>query len=374
MKAAGTGGEGGYRSRCPGCSGMNRRGFLRKMALFVGGIVWGLCQAAGPADAFSLISPEKEEAIGRRAHGEILKKFGYYKDGALQAYVTRVGKRVLQKAESNPFKFRFTVVDHPMINAFAVPGGYVYVTRGILAELNNEAELAVILGHEIAHVTSHHSAEQMTRALGAQIVTLALAVLSPGGRGNSAGWAALSSEIFTQILLGYGRQAELEADAKGLRWAVKAGYDPHGMVSFMQTLQIRSRLSGIGYHGFRGTHPDTLERIDRARVMIDILTPEEDGAFETNADGFKARLDGLVYGERRERKRIRVITARAGQNLRDIARDLWGRENRAWDLALLNGIRDEDSPLRAGQRLKVIYDAFEDPPLQLPKDLSPPTP
>ncbi len=361
----------GHAGSCFCCAGLNRRGFLKKMLLVLGGIAWELFHGGPFASAFSVISEEKEEAIGRKVHREILNKFGYYRDAALQAYVTQVGQRVLKQAESSPFKFLFTVVDHPMINAFAVPGGYVYVTRGILAELNNEAELAAVLGHEIAHVTSHHSAEQMTRALGAQIVTLGLAVVSPGGRENTAGWAALSNEIATQILLGYGREAELESDEKGLRWALKAGYDPRGLMSFMRTLQIRSRLSGIGYHAFRATHPDTLERIDRARVMIDILTPEDGRPLEVKADAFKARLDGLVYGKPTERKRIRILTAREGQNLKEIARGLWGTENRAWDLALLNGIRDEEGPLRAGQKLKVIYDPLEEDPVRLPKDLSP---
>lgn len=356
---------------CFFCEGLNRRGFLQKMLLVLGGVAWELFRGEMPASAFSVISEEKEEAIGRRVHREILNRFGYYNDQALQAYVTQVGQRVLKPAESSPFKFQFTVVDDPLVNAFAVPGGFVYVTRGILAELNNEAELATVLAHEIAHVTSHHSAQQMTRALGAQIVTLGLAVLSPGGREHAAGWAALSNEISTQILLGYGREAELEADEKGLRWALKAGYDPGGLMSFMRTLQIRNRLTGVGYHAFRATHPDTLERIDRARVMIGILTPEDGRPLEVKEDAFKAHLDGLVYGEPKDRKRVRVLTAGDGQNLKEIAQALWGTENRAWDLALLNGIRDEDSPLRTGQKLKVIYDPFEEPPMHLPKDLSP---
>lgn len=337
-----------------------------------------LVRGRAPVWAFSVISPAKEEAIGKRAHPEILRQYGYYKDAALQAYVTQVGHRVLQEAESSPFTFQFTVVDHPMVNAFAVPGGFVYVTRGILAQLNSESELATVLGHEVAHVTSHHSAEQMTRALGAQILTLGLAVVSPGGRENTAGWLALSSEISNQILLGYGREAELESDEKGIRWATKAGYDPRGMISFMRTLQINNRLSGIGYHAFRATHPDTLERVDRARVMIEILDPEKGRFLDSpggrslavKADEYKGRLDGLVYGAPDERKRVRVITAQGGESLKEMAKTLWGTENRAWDLALLNGIQDEDRPLRAGEKLKVIYDPYADPPLKLPKDLS----
>ncbi|MFQ5532380.1 MAG: M48 family metalloprotease [Candidatus Methylomirabilales bacterium] len=356
------------------CGGMRLRAFLCGLVLLGGGIMGVVLWGSAPTWAFSIISAEKEEAIGKRAHKEILRNFGYYKDAALQAYVTQVGERVLQKAESSPFKFQFTVVNHPMVNAFAVPGGFVYVTRGMLAELNSEAELATVLGHEIAHVTSHHSAEQMTRALGAQILGLGLAVLSPGGRENAAGWAALSGEIANQILLGYGREAELESDQKGLRWAVKAGYDPRGMISFFRTLQIRYRLSGIGYHALRSTHPQTLERIDRSRVMIEILTAKTQRRLEVGADSFKTRLDGLVYGERRERKRVRVVAAQGGESLKDVAKTLWGTENRAWDLALLNGIRDEDRPLRAGEKVKVIYDPFEETPLQLQLDLSLTTP
>lgn len=349
--------------------GLSRRGFLRGMLLLGGTIAGKLLCGDGPAWAFSVISEAQEEAIGRRAHPQILEKFGYYKDAGLQAYVSQVGQRVLRQAESSPFTFQFTIVDHPMINAFAVPGGYVYITRGMMAELNNEAELASILGHEIGHVTSHHSAQQMTRAIGAQLLTLGLAVASPGGRENAAGWLALSNELFTQILLGYGREAELESDEKGLRWAVRAGYDPQGMVSFMRTLEVRYRLSGIGYHALRATHPHTLERMDRARVMIGILTAASGKSLEANADEYKARLEGMAYGEPGEGKRILILTAQDGENVKGVARKLWGTENRAWDLALLNGIRDEGRPLRSGEKLKVIYDPYDESPLRPELDI-----
>ncbi|MFQ5959814.1 MAG: M48 family metalloprotease [Candidatus Methylomirabilales bacterium] len=356
---------------CLGCNGngMDRRQFLRSMVLLSGGMMGHLLRGHVPAWAFSVISEEQEAAMGRKAHQQILAQFGYYRDASLQAFVTQVGQRVLREAESSPFEFRFTIVDHPMVNAFAVPGGFVYVTRGILAELNSEAELATILGHEIAHVTSHHSAEQMTRAMGAQLLALGLAIASPGGAENRAGWAAISNEISTQILLGYGREAELESDEKGLRWAVKAGYDPRGMIGFLRSLQIRYRLSGIGYHALRASHPEILERIDRNRVMIEILTEKVTGPLTVNADDYKARLEGLVYGERREQKRVRVIAAPGGGSVKDIAKALWGTENRAWDLALLNGIRDQGRPLQPGEKIKMIYDPSEEPPPRF-QDLS----
>jgi len=354
--------------------GWSRRGFLRGLLLLGGGIVGELLQGSRPARAFAIISESQEEAIGKRAHRQILDRFGYYKDAALQAYVSQTGQRVLRQAEASPFSFQFTVVDDSLINAFAVPGGFIYITRGMLAELNSEAELATVMGHEIAHVTSHHSAQQMTRALGAQILTLGLAVLSPGGRENAAGWAAMSNELFTQILLGYGREAELESDEKGLRWAVRAGYDPQGMVNFMRTLEIRFRLSGIGYHALRATHPNSVERIDRARVMIEVLTPELGGPLDVKPDEYKARLDGLVYGEPGSGKQVRIVPAEGGESLKAVAQKLWGTENRGWELALLNGIRDQDVLLRPGQKLKVIYDPLDEPPLKLPKGLSPTTP
>ena len=355
---------------CLSCSHqMNRRGFLRSMVLLGGGIVWHLFRGHVPAWAFSLISEEQERAMGRKAHEQILAQFGYYQDASLQAYVTQVGRRVLQESESSPFEFQFTIVNDPMVNAFAVPGGFVYVARGILAELNSEAELAVILGHEIGHVTSHHSAEQMTRALGTQLLTLGLAVLSPGGPQNAAGWTAISSEISTQILLGYSQKAELEADEKGLRAAVKAGYDPRQMIDFLRGLEIQYRLSGIGYHALRATHPEILERMDRDRVMIEILTEKATGPLQVKADEYKARLDGMVYGKPGEKKEVRVIAAPGGGSVKDIAKALWGTENRAWELAMLNGIRDQDAPLAAGEKIKMIYDPSEEPPPRF-QDLS----
>lgn len=354
---------------CMGCTKINRRGFLRSAVLLGGGMIGYLLRGHLPAWAFSVISEEQEEAMGRKAHQQVLAQFGYYNDASLQAFVTQVGQRVLREAESSPFKFQFTVVDDPMVNAFAVPGGYVYVTRGILAELNSEAELATILGHEIAHVTSHHSAQQMTRAMGAQLLALGLAVVSPGGEQNRAGWTAISNEIATQILLGYGRDAENEADEKGLKWAVKAGYDPRGMLGFLRNLQIKYRLSGIGYHPLRATHPEILERIDRDRVMIEVLTEEAKEPLEVKADEYKARLDGMVYGKRGEKKEVRVIAAPGGGSVKDITKALWGTENRAWELAMLNGIRDQDRPLHPGEKIKMIYDPSEEPPPRF-QDLS----
>lgn len=359
---------------CLCCGGIDRRRFLQGLLLFGGGVLGELLWGRSPAWAFTVISESQEEAIGKRAHREIMNKFGYYPDAALQAYVIQIGQRVLREAESTPFEYQFTIVDIPLINAFAVPGGFVYVTRGILAALNSEAELAAVLGHEIAHITSHHSAKQITRALGAQILTLGLAVLSPGGREHTGAWAALSGEIFTQILLGYGREAELEADEKGLRSAVKAGYDPSAMVSFMRTLQLQTRLSAMGYHALRATHPDTFERIDRARVLMEVLRPEQKGFLEVNEDTYKARLEGLVYSEKEEGKRVRIFTAQGGETLKEVAKALWGKESRAWDVALLNGIRNEDLPLRPGQKLKIIYDPFDEHPLKLPKGASRLTP
>ncbi|MFQ5839489.1 MAG: M48 family metalloprotease [Candidatus Methylomirabilales bacterium] len=353
--------------RSPALPWVSRRDFLRLVAAIgLGGLLF-LVLPLRAARAVTVISEAKEAAIGRRAHREILKQFGYLDHAALQAYVTRVGRQVLAASEPTGFDFLFTVVDSPIVNAFATPGGFVYVTRGLLATLNSEAELAGVLGHEIAHVTSHHFAKAVTRGLAANILALGLAAVSPGGRENMAGWLALSQALFNQIALGYSREAEIEADEKGVRAALGANYDPRGMLAFMRSMQLHARLAGIGYHAAGATHPETGERIDRVRVMLQVLREDRQVDLRVLADVYKSHLEGLAYGKRGEKKRIRIVKVRAGQTLADLSRELWGTPRRAWDIGFLNGFTDETTPLRAGAVLKVIEDPFDlHGPIRLP--------
>jgi len=309
-----------------------------------------------PARAFTILSSSQEEEIGRTAHEEILQRFGVLDSPSLQAFVARVGQRLVEEAEYTGFEYRFTALDAPEVNAFALPGGFIYVTRGLLTEANSEAELATVVGHEIGHVTSHHAAKQLTRAFGLQFLTLGLIALSPGGREHAAKWATLSTELFSRILLGYGREAELESDEKGIRYAFRAGYDARQMVNFFRILQLKARLAGVGYHAFSATHPDTIERIDRARVLAEVIGPGAAAELRVAADEYKARLEGLPYGEKGSSKRLRIHEVAPGETLPAIARQVYASEARAYEVALLNGLRREDAPLTPGQRLKLVVE------------------
>jgi predicted Zn-dependent protease len=338
------------------CAACTVPAFTRRQALRGLGAAVASLLLPRPARAFTVISPSQEEALGRNAHAEILQHFGVLDVPSLQAFVARVGQRLIEEAEYTGFEYRFTALDSPEVNAFALPGGFIYVTRGLLAEANSEAELATVVGHEIGHVTSHHAAKQLTRAFGLQFLTLGLVALSPGGREHAGKWATLSGELFRRVLLGYGREAELESDEKGIRYAFRAGYDAREMVNFFRVLQLKARLAGVGYHGFDATHPDTIERIDRARVLGDVIGPGGGAELRVAADDYKARLEDLPYGQRGSGKRLRIHAVAAGETLPAIVRQVYGSEARAYEVALLNGLRREDAPLTPGQRLKLVVE------------------
>ena len=172
----------GWCALCATDGGWSRRRFLSVMAK--AGLAVGLLPRTG--GAFTVFDESADVTIGREADPEILKQFGYYDSPDLQNYVAQVGQRVVAVSDTR-FSFQFKVVDHPSVNAMALPGGFVYVTRGILGEMNDEAQLAGILGHEATHVNSRHGAKLMTKALGSQIATIlgvgAAAVASRGGCG-----------------------------------------------------------------------------------------------------------------------------------------------------------------------------------------------
>ena len=312
-----------------------------------------------PASGFTIISEAEENEIGKKADEEILRRFGRYRDQELQAYVESIGQRLLEGIGPTSFRYSFKIVDVPDVNAMALPGGYIYITRGMLAMLNSEAQLAGVLGHEIGHATARHAANQLTKALGAQILSLGLMALSPGGRENSGNWARVSGAISDHILLGYGREAELEADELGLRTAYRAGYDPREMVAFLKGMKLKERLEALGYHGFQGTHPETADRIVKAETMAAILTEQGGGSPEIRANEYKARLEGLVYGAKQDNRRLRIYAAKAGETPGSVARDVLGDQQLAWQVATLNGIK-EATVFREGDQVKLLPPSSED--------------
>jgi len=337
-------------SWCAWCGGVGRRRFLALVGQAI--LAAGLAPRRG--EALGIYDEAGDVKIGQEADPEILKRFGYYDGPELQAYVAGVGGQLLRSADTR-FNFQFKVVDHPGINAMALPGGFVYITRGILAEMNDEAQLAGILGHEVTHVNARHSAKLLTRAFGAQLATILGigAAAASGAPGAATGVAMISQHVSTYMLLGYGREFELEADEVGLRYAHRAGYDPRRMVAFLRTLRRKEILRGQSmYHALDATHPDTAQRMAKADTMASLLAADG-GPMQVKADAYKAALEGLRYGEAGDRRRLRIYTVQAGDTLAGIARDQMGREDQRYELASLNGLAD-DAALEPGTRLKLV--------------------
>ena len=339
---------------CALCAG-NGGGWSRRQFLLA---VSQACVALGglprPAAGFSIYDEAGDVTIGREADPEILKRFGYYESPDLQNYVAQVGQRVVAASDTR-FNFQFKVVDHPSINAMALPGGFVYVTRGILAEMNDEAQLAGILGHEATHVNSRHGAKLMTKAMATQIATLlGVGAAAAAGSGSAANAVAtIASHMTNYMLLGYGREYELEADEVGLRYARRAGYDPRRMVTMLRWMRRNDMLRGQRlYHGFDATHPDTATRIAKADTMANMLIAEK-GPLEVRGNEFRAHLDGLRYGDAKDQRRVRTYLVKPGDTLASIARSELNNEGRRFELASLNDLRDDTVPA-PGMRLKLV--------------------
>ncbi|PKO57938.1 MAG: peptidase [Betaproteobacteria bacterium HGW-Betaproteobacteria-19] len=189
-----------------------------------------------------------EIAEGRKAHQQVLAEYGTYANPQLQAYVDRVGQNLARLSHRSRLPWTFTVVDSPEINAFALPGGYVYITRGLMAYLDNEAELAAVVGHEIGHVTARHGAQRATRqqdaGLGVLAATVLGAVLESQGVGGAASAAGqMSQGVAAGWLASYSREQELQADELGAEYLVRNRYDPGNMVAVIGALKDQERFA-----------------------------------------------------------------------------------------------------------------------------------
>lgn len=241
---------------------------------------------------FMLISTEQEVAYGREADPEITEKYGYYDDKKIQDYINRVGEKLISVCDRKDIAYHFTVVDSPEINAFALPGGYVYVTRGILSQINSEAELASIMGHEIGHVTARHSARQISSSMSYQTVASVASMIYP----QIQQWSQVMDTIFSGIENGYGRSYELQADDLGIKYSSNAGYNPGASASFLQHLEMNEKGENV-LHGLMSTHPETVERVEKAKAEAELILRQNPGRqFVDNRDFYLSQADGLVYG------------------------------------------------------------------------------
>ncbi len=245
-----------------------------------------------------LMSEAQEIALGKEAAPQIAASMGLYEDDELQRYVEQIGLRMAASSERPHLPWQFRVIDDSAVNAFAVPGGFIYVTRGILAHMATEAELASVLGHEIGHVTARHSVAQMTRqqfaSIGLGVGMVGLAVVGAGQVGELLGSVVGTG---TQLLfLKYGRDDEMQSDDLGLRYMTVAGYAPEEMPKVFHTLARSTEAAGgARVPEWESTHPAPQNREGRIEAQIAKLpTPRSEGRVERAA--YLAQVDGVVYG------------------------------------------------------------------------------
>jgi predicted Zn-dependent protease len=238
----------------------------------------------------SLISEQQELAIGEETDGQVRGQYGVYADDSMSGYVTASGKDIAVHTHLPNLPYRFAVLDSPVINAFAVPGGYVYLTRGILALMNSEAEMAVVLGHELGHVNARHSVRKMSQMILFQ-AGLAIGSAISDTFAKISGIAGIGVSL---LFLKFSRDDEREADALGVAYARSAGYDPSRMVDFFDALERMGDLSGKNsLPGFLSTHPLTKERVRNVRALLQA----SDSKLIERDEEYARRIDGIVYGD-----------------------------------------------------------------------------
>jgi len=254
------------------------------------------------------ISEAQEIEIGRKTHPQILQQYGRYDDEALQQYVNEVGQRIAAKSHRPNLQYTFTVLDGDDVNAFALPGGYVYITRGIMAYLNSEAELAAVLGHEIGHVTARHSVRQQTGATAAGVGAMVVGILT--GSGDLANVANMAGSA---LVSGYGREMELEADQLGAEYLDRIGYEPEAMIDVVRLLKNQEMLEvqmarqenrkPRVYHGVFASHPDNDTRLREVVEAANKVQNAEDRP--SNRDLYLSRVNGLPVGDSRAQGVVR---------------------------------------------------------------------
>lgn len=261
-------------------------------------IAWAVSCALNPVTGkreLMLMSSADELAMGQQTNPQILQTYGKYDDPELARYVAALGKKLGALSHQPNLAYNIQVLDSPVVNAFAVPGGYVYLTRGILAYINDEAELAGVVAHEIGHIAARHSAQQYSKAQFAQLGLGLGSVLSKTFR-KYAGVAQAGVEL---LFLSFSRSDEREADALGVEYSAKAGYDTNHMANLFVTLErLNPGEAQGGLPGWFSTHPNPENRI--AAIKQDTLAWREkipQTRFAVNRDQYLKQVDGIVFGE-----------------------------------------------------------------------------
>ena len=265
-------------------------------ALLIGAVIALSACAANPVTGrqdFMLISEAEEIELGKKVAASVTREHGLYDDARLAAYVGDLGRKLGKLSHRPQLDYSIRILDSPVVNAFAAPGGHLFFTRGILATLNSEAELAGVIGHEIGHVTARHSAQQLSRAQAAQIGLIIPQVL---GLPILSGLAEVGMGLF---FMKYSRDNEREADSLAVEYATRAGYDASQMAGFFEMLQRMDPQSDrSGMPAWFSTHPSPEDReqaiktqSQEAQRRMGLTRPR------IEREGYLRAIDGLVYGQ-----------------------------------------------------------------------------
>ena len=259
-------------------------------------VLWVVACATNPVTGkrqLALISEAQEIEMGREADKDVVASIGLYPDEPMQRYIQALGARIAANTERPELPWTFRVVDDAAVNAFAIPGGFVYVTRGIMTHLNSEAELAAILGHEIGHVTARHSVSQMSKQQLAQMGFAAGMILSP----KFAQFGDLTQVAMGLMFMKFSRSDESQSDALGLKYMMAGGYDPRTLVDVFGMLDAMSQQSGAGrLPQWMSTHPDPENRRAWATKAVGGLQTDPT-RLAVNRPEYLRRLDGMMFGD-----------------------------------------------------------------------------
>ncbi len=260
-------------------------------------------EATGRSQFVGMMGASQEAEIGAAEHPKILEAFGgVYDDIEVGAYIAEIGGRLSRNSEMPNVNFRFTVLDTPTVNAFALPGGYVYVTRGLLALANSEAEIAAVIGHEIGHVTGRHTSERYGRSTLAGLGGIAAAVL--GATFDTPIVGDLYNTAAAGFLAGFSRSQEYESDMLGIRYLSRTGYDPFASGDFLANLgeeavlQRKLAFADARDPGrdFFATHPQTEDRVRRAHELAREASVSGSSTFR-NRNRYLDVIDAMIYGD-----------------------------------------------------------------------------
>ncbi|MBD8641835.1 M48 family metalloprotease [Sphingomonas sp. CFBP 13733] len=299
-----------------------------------------------------------DKAQGTQVHPQLLAQFGRAYKGPQATFVERVGKRVaVQSGLSNAGSdFTVTLLDSPVENAFAIPGGYIYVTRQLLALMTSEAELASVMGHEVGHVAARHAASRNTRATIGGLLARGVSLATKSDLATRI--AGTGAQLYT---LKYGRDQEYQADALGVRYITAAGYSPYASAGILAALDestgLTAQASGTTRSAptWASTHPNGADRVQRAAALAKATGKAELATTQDTA--FLRMLDGLPYADGKEgRKVIRIVTVGARDTIDTLSQRMAVADSKRERFIVINGL-PADEPLKPGTLVKLVVAA-----------------